>query len=297
MQKQAALWGALVGCGLGLSAEAGATPIRIVDNQTGNISIIDKAEAQKIFMVDYKLTYISNKKKWSKVPPKGYDYIDTVLTRYGIVSAWSNIDSYDVMVGLFGLDGKLKWKVDLGNIRYNFGLGVVNADRFLRYRYLEGEPFMSRGGNINLTNGKKIENDADVIGEYKNLILLQGDFQELPTDIDEMFLHYKENALETTNMFVINMSEKKDFSPKSFDTPFRKSCVGYQPPAEKLLAPYYAKSEIIDKINKKNHYYTENIVRGEYIYAHRADHCGKFTYRFHWTDLKHPGPVILEGWQ
>jgi len=37
-------------------------------------------------------------------------------------------------------------------------------------------------------------------------------------------------------------------------------------------------------------------VSGEYIYSENEDRCGRYTLRFHWTDLKRPRPEIIPDW-
>jgi len=37
-------------------------------------------------------------------------------------------------------------------------------------------------------------------------------------------------------------------------------------------------------------------VSGEYLYSELEDRCGRYTLRFHWTDLKRPRPEIIPGW-
>jgi len=37
-------------------------------------------------------------------------------------------------------------------------------------------------------------------------------------------------------------------------------------------------------------------ISGESIYSENEDRCGRYTLRFHWTDLKRPRPEVIPGW-
>lgn len=197
-----------------------------------------------------------------------------------------------VFVEKYSTTGKLVWRkppADEWSSFYNWWpetklVGYVAGG--------SGASMYSRYDLLDATTGKRLNLDfsGEVVGMSKDKILALYPPDNFITEDVDVYVQRQWKAEINFLPYVRHdfKGKRLDLEKSPFPTPPRPHCGQYvmppevvNPEAARLATGLFAQSE----------------VRGEYIFAHRTDHCGKFTYKFHWTKNTVPAPEILDGWQ
>ncbi|WP_189092675.1 hypothetical protein [Deinococcus ruber] len=251
------------------------------------IAIYDRANNEKLFMSDHYLSFIKDGRvKFKRYLNSGDDSnTDAMLFKNGIyLSVESNFAAtgYSNAIYRLGRDGKMLWMLprDSSNIHFS-NTGEASGSMFAS-ELIDGAYLSTRYFSFDQISGKIHENSFNPVAYYNGLFLRRfltaNDFSnELYPEqaANELFTHTGYGVVDINNRTIV----------KTFSTPPRAECGAYTPSPISLIQ----RQELQNSYNK-------NTVKGEYIYAYRADACGKFTYIFHWTDIKNPAGKVVSGW-
>ncbi|ULH14859.1 hypothetical protein MF271_12845 [Deinococcus sp. KNUC1210] len=266
-----------------------AAPFKLsASNKDGTfISLYDRANNEKLFMSNYYLTFIKNGEvKFKRYLNSGdYSNTDALLFKNGIyLSVESNFAAtgYSNAIYHLGRDGKMLWMLprDSSNIQFS-NIGEASGSVFAS-ELIDGAYLSTRYFSFDQISGKIHEDSFDPVAYIRGLFLRR--FLETSDFSNELYPEESAGELFThTGYEVVDINNRTIV--KTFSTPPRTGCGVYTPSPEIF----------IQKQDLRNNY-NKSIVKGDYIYAYRADACGKFTYIFHWTAIKNPGGRFISGW-
>jgi hypothetical protein len=274
------LVGTLLFCLAGL---AEAVPVR-TENYPA-VSITDKQTTEKLVMDEHTLVYSRNGKTiWRKTLSRDDVFYDVDFVDSGIL-VLMNYTKCESGASKFLKSGSLLWqKCNM----YGGELGPSVNRKLLEHGILalnsrEGEPHFRIYRTFDLSNGKQIPINGEPLEYFEDRIL-----SDITTYDVTNSAYEPENSLPAMyNVGFKTFSTAGIPDPYDFPTPPRPNCNSY----DHMFYPF-----ILSNLRDAQ-IFTRSKASGEYIYAHRADGCGQFTYRFHWTDPAHPDPEILPGWQ
>lgn len=287
--QRVAVWGLL-----GLGMWAGAAPVKVVDDKAGITRITDKATGETILLKDRILSYSRNSRRiWSmpshttKDDKDSLKFIDALLVKDGIIASANSEGNW--LLVKFSKQGKQIWQVSRSFAE------SVQLDAYWPMHDIisfnedySGPAYFNSGFALNSKDGKLVNINRGYIKAESKQYLAIDDFFIENVGVDDFVFRAKKRQQAIKQVTIHRFEPTSAQFTGEFKTPPRKACGDYRPGIAELS---YTDND------KQAALYTYYAIKGDYIYAHRADGCGKFTYKFHWTDPKNPAPQILQGWK
>lgn len=279
---------------LALSAWAGAVPVVTENKATDTTQIVDKETGQKVYWKSQKAVIFLKGKRLAEInlPEEDGWFSSAILGKDALyLTIQEGKLSGNILFRKYSQTGKLLWQYESDYGPFGSFDRLYEKEGLISYS-LSGPDAMSsvEHGLLNTNNGKKfkLQTDGAVVGIGNNRFIVSPNG---PNFISQEIQDYlKESWKEDVIKVDYKIYSMKGREVKTnFLTPPRKNCGKYPMP------DFYRDAD--DKKNEDLKMSAGAEVRGEYIYARRIDQCGKFTYKFHWTDPKNPAPQILQGWQ